>query len=219
MSGRRMGEQAVSEQAMSEQAMDVQSMNVQTMSGPFASQDRGDVVSRPVYGTLHADETGRSHVVIADRRAHEALARFVAQATDRCVDLATVVLLDDEQAQGGDQDARHLHEALAQADMGVRLYLLGPEHRIWPLARLARTIGLEGDAIRLWSAGRASRPVFCVHCRTRTTGCTRSVVRCPGCARALGVRDHFSRELGAYLGVQIDAETPGRVPAGEELAS
>ena len=40
---------------------------------------------------------------------------------------------------------------------------------------------------------------------------------CPGCGRALFVRDHFSRRLGAFQGVCIDAETPGEVPEPVEI--
>ena len=35
--------------------------------------------------------------------------------------------------------------------------------------------------------------------------------------RALFVRDHFSRRLGAFQGVCIDAETPGDVPEPVEI--
>ena len=40
---------------------------------------------------------------------------------------------------------------------------------------------------------------------------------CPGCGHALFVRDHFSRRLGAFQGVCIDAETPGDVPEPVEI--
>jgi len=35
----------------------------------------------------------------------------------------------------------------------------------------------------------------------------------------LEVRDHFSRRLGAYMGVRIDAEVPGEVPREEVFDS
>ena len=40
---------------------------------------------------------------------------------------------------------------------------------------------------------------------------------CPGCGRSLFVRDHFSRRLGAFQGVCVDAETPGDVPEAVEI--
>jgi ribosome maturation factor RimP len=42
-------------------------------------------------------------------------------------------------------------------------------------------------------------------------------VICAGCKRPLLVRDHFSRFLGAYVGVQINAEDPTEEPATKEL--
>jgi hypothetical protein len=59
--------------------------------------------------------------------------------------------------------------------------------------------------------------VFCNHCRTITEGVTTNVVACAGCNAALFVRDHFSKRLNAFAGVQVDAEAPGEIPAIEEL--
>jgi hypothetical protein len=33
------------------------------------------------------------------------------------------------------------------------------------------------------------------------------------------VRDHFSRRLAAFMGVIVDAEVPGEIPAAEALTS
>jgi hypothetical protein len=33
----------------------------------------------------------------------------------------------------------------------------------------------------------------------------------------LFVRDHFSRRLGAYMGLMVDAESPGELPEIEEI--
>ncbi|MFT3805261.1 MAG: dimethylamine monooxygenase subunit DmmA family protein [Burkholderiaceae bacterium] len=195
-------------------------MASQTMAGPQASDARDDVVSRPVYQSFRPDASGRTHVALADATARDALARFVDDASRAGQPLARVGVLDpagpDREADA-DAAARALRALLGDADMGTRLYLLGAERTVWPLARLARELGLMPEAIRVWSAGRARRPVYCVHCRTRMADCERTIVPCAGCGRALGVRDHFSRELGAYLGVRIDAEHPGRIPAAEAL--
>lgn len=50
-------------------------------------------------------------------------------------------------------------------------------------------------------------------------GVTTSIVTCTGCGAPLFVRDHFSRRLAAFMGVQVDAEVPGEVPEAEELYS
>ncbi len=196
-------------------------MASQTMAGPAASDNRDDVVSRPVYETLRPDASGRTHVALADAAARPALGRLIEAAASQGIAIARHRALDDGPGRGSDADASAdaLRESLADADMGVRLYLLGAEHTVWPLARLARDLGLMPEAIHVWSAGRTRRPVYCVHCRATMPDCALTVVQCEGCGRTLGVRDHFSRERGAYLGVRIDAERPGQVPAAEAFRS
>lgn len=110
-----------------------------------------------------------------------------------------------------------LQDLLAQADMGTRFYAVGPEDRVWTALRLAGRCGLGPNALHAQHLGRASRPVFCVHCRHTNHGVHQRITDCGGCGRALLVRDHFSRRLGAYMGVQVDAEVPGERPAPEEL--
>jgi hypothetical protein len=59
--------------------------------------------------------------------------------------------------------------------------------------------------------------VWCTHCHGFTEQVTTNVVPCAGCGRHLLVRDHFSRRLGAFMGVMVDAEAPGEIPAIEEV--
>ena len=40
---------------------------------------------------------------------------------------------------------------------------------------------------------------------------------CSGCGLSLLVRDHFSRRIGAFQGVCIDAEVPGTAPPPEAV--
>ena len=44
-----------------------------------------------------------------------------------------------------------------------------------------------------------------------------NIVTCTGCQRQLFVRDHFSRRLGAYMGLMVDAEEPGILPTIDEV--
>ena len=76
--------------------------------------------------------------------------------------------------------------------------------------------GLSAPEIHLTHVGSLRRRVICVHCRTVTEDVTTSIVVCLGCAAHLFVRDHFSRRLGGFQGVQVDAEVPGEVPAAEQ---
>ena len=74
------------------------------------------------------------------------------------------------------------------------------------------------DEMQLFAIGQPERRVSCVHCRTINPGVTTTLVTCAGCGVTLSVRDHFSRRLSAFLGVQADAETPGVLPAAEAFA-
>ena len=78
---------------------------------------------------------------------------------------------------------------------------------------------MEQRRIQQEVAGSLARTVYCVHCRLMNEGVTTTVHRCVRCGTSLTVRDHFSRPLGAYMGVSVDAETPGDVPEPEVLYS
>ncbi len=54
-------------------------------------------------------------------------------------------------------------------------------------------------------------------CKGFTENVTTSPVRCSHCGLNFCVRDHYSRRLGAFQGVCIDAEVPGEAPAPEEI--
>ena len=101
--------------------------------------------------------------------------------------------------------------------MGFRLYAIGTEPFLWTVSNLAQEAGLTREEVRLFARGSAARRVFCNHCRTITPGVTTNIVLCSGCGASLFVRDHFSRRLNAFAGVQVDAEVPGEVPPLEIL--
>ena len=109
-----------------------------------------------------------------------------------------------------------LRRTLAKARMGLRLYVAGPETFLWMVTNLAYGFGVAREQVRRELIGSAARRVYCVHCRTIFDGARTSLEACPGCGRTLLVRDHFSRALGAYMGVQADAEEPGALPGEVE---
>jgi dimethylamine monooxygenase subunit C len=55
--------------------------------------------------------------------------------------------------------------------------------------------------------------VQCVHCKGVTEDVATDPFQCSHCGLHLFVRDHYSRRLAAFQGVNIDAEDPGLVPA------
>jgi predicted RNA-binding Zn-ribbon protein involved in translation (DUF1610 family) len=101
--------------------------------------------------------------------------------------------------------------------MGLRLYLAGSERFLWRASAIATTAGLCADEIRREHVGSQARAVYCVHCKIIEPHVTTNILICPGCARTLMVRDHYSARLAAYMGFQVDAEAPGAIPVIETL--
>ncbi|PAU80540.1 hypothetical protein CK501_08870 [Halovibrio salipaludis] len=113
-----------------------------------------------------------------------------------------------------------LGDYLADSGMGVRLYVAGSEAFLWRVVATARDgVGISEAAIQMERCGPPARPVCCIHCKTTDPAVSTTVYQCPGCGLNLFVRDHFSRRLGVYQGVCVDAEAPGDVPEPEELDS
>jgi hypothetical protein len=110
-----------------------------------------------------------------------------------------------------------LDQRLAGETMGFRLYAVGSETFLAEVAAHGAAAGLSRAEMNLAHAGSLERRVYCVHCRTMTDGVTDSIFACTGCGAALFVRDHFSRRLSAFMGVQADAEAPGDAPPAERL--
>lgn len=161
------------------------------------------IKSQPVYPPLAWDADGRRHLLVAAQDDAELLTLLAALGPcpgplRRCT-----------------PDA--LADALARETMGLRLYLVGDESLLWQATRVAYAAGLGDDVIRRHRLGTLARPVWCVHCQTMHTGVRTNLVRCDGCGRHLFVRDHFSRHVGAYMGVMVDAEVPGERPPTETL--
>ncbi|MDN7183378.1 hypothetical protein M0D69_36305 [Caballeronia sp. SEWSISQ10-4 2] len=105
----------------------------------------------------------------------------------------------------------------SQARMGLRLCVIGSEPFLWQASAIASRYGMTTDAMQLELAGKPSRNVYCIHCRHTIRDTGTNLVTCPSCGKTLAVRAHFSRRLGAYIGVQADAEEPGVLPPVEEL--
>ena len=110
-----------------------------------------------------------------------------------------------------------LDRALQGAAMGLQAFLAGSEGLIGQAQAQLLAAGLPLGAIQSEHRGTAARRMQCVHCKTIAENVTVDPYTCPGCGRALFVRDHFSRRLGAFQGVCIDAETPGDVPEPVEI--
>jgi hypothetical protein len=100
--------------------------------------------------------------------------------------------------------------------MGTRLYVAGTEGFIGQALQVAMELGVDPASVLTEHCGSLARRVQCVHCKGITENVTANPVSCSRCGLALFVRDHYSRRIGAFQGVNIDAEAPGTAPAPEE---
>ncbi|UIJ82645.1 dimethylamine monooxygenase subunit DmmA family protein [Rhizobium leguminosarum] len=110
-----------------------------------------------------------------------------------------------------------LKGSLATAHMGTRLYLSGTEGFIGQAMLVALDYGMDHASVITEHRGSLARRVQCVHCKGITDDVTTSPFTCSHCGLTLLVRDHYSRRLAAFQGVNIDAEEPGSAPDPEEL--
>ncbi|ASD20404.1 dimethylamine monooxygenase subunit DmmA family protein [Pseudomonas aeruginosa] len=101
-----------------------------------------------------------------------------------------------------------LLECLDGANAGLQLFLCGDENYLWPLHTLARQAGMRPDEIHLLHQGEVHRTIYCVHCTTLQSTGPADQHGCRHCGIRLEVRRHFSRRLGAYLGVCANADHP-----------
>lgn len=191
--------------------------------------DQG-IKSRPKYQAIAPDPAGRHHLMVVDGAEvpKEALAEGVDPSAFEVWTVARKSALPAspamDEAAGAQRPFRSvahlfsaLEERLARETMGLRFYAAGPEPFLWNACGIAGKAGLGPQEMQFAQVGAKARRIFCVHCRQVMEGVTTSIVPCAGCGAPLFVRDHFSRRLAAFMGVQIDAEVPGEVPEAEEL--
>ena len=197
------------------------------------------IKSKPVYKPLHADPGGRYHVMLGLGVGREPLQRILTElggedpAALARTEILYVPATGDTTPSAGQfaaqtvqsvrlfAGARELLGAfrtlLEGARMGTRLYVAGPESFIGTVMQLALEFNLNQDEIRAEECGSLARRVHCVHCRVVTEDVKTNIVTCSGCGLNLLVRDHYSRRLGAYMGVMVDAEAPGELPEIREV--
>ena len=198
-------------------------MNLTTVSNP--------ILSRPRYGVL-AVRQGSGHLMVADGDGAGAIVDLalnpaVLAAThiiyvpgDNGVDRAAEL-----QALGAGQFIRcptfqtalpRLQKVLADAHMGLQIYASGTEGLMGQVQREVVAAGLPHTALQMEHRGSLARRVQCVHCKGITENVSLDPFQCSHCGLNLLVRDHYSRRIAAFQGVNIDAEDPGSVPASVE---
>ena len=193
------------------------------------------IKSRPTYGVLEP-RVGTRHLVIADGEGAGAVGDLLSKAGDRAAMLAATHIIytpglngsDDSgvlEALGAAQFYRaptiptllpRLAQVLANARMGTQFYLSGTESLIGQAERDIMATGFPHKDIQKEHRGSTARRVQCVHCKGITEKVLTDPFQCSHCGLHLFVRDHYSRRLAAFQGVNIDAEEPGKVPAAVE---
>jgi len=194
------------------------------------------IKSRPVYGGLTVDQNARRHVFVLEGEGALALTDEAARVGNDFLPAADILYV-----AAGSSAAEHgealvalgpdsfwqaptipvllnrLNVMLSRAHMGTRLYIAGTEGFIGQVMQLAQDHGIDHLSVRCEHRGSTARRVQCVHCKGITENVIASPYDCTNCGLSLLVRDHYSRRIGAFQGVNIDAEEPGTAPQPEEL--
>ena len=192
------------------------------------------IKTKPAYSNLSWVKNATRHIVVAEGAGGLAIIRMYQEQPPAQPVSVHYVVTDESRHYAQaiikvmQVESLHIHtnvdEAipvlgaeLSSAYMGLRLYLAGSEHMMWQAAKTAYEHGLSYQEMQLEQAGTLARPVYCVHCKAITPHATTNIAACVGCGKMLFVRDHFSRQLGAYMGFMIDAENPGELPEIAEV--
>lgn len=190
------------------------------------------IKSRPVYGVLDL-RPGVLHLIVAEGEGAGAVVDLLAKAPDRTALLAVMHILytpgpngtdqcDALQALGAAQFFRaptiptllpRLAKILTDVRMGTQFYLTGTEGLMGQAEREIMATGFPFADIQKEHRGSTVRRVQCVHCKGITENVATDPFPCSHCGLHLFVRDHYSRRIAAFQGVNIDAEDPGQVPA------
>jgi predicted RNA-binding Zn-ribbon protein involved in translation (DUF1610 family) len=194
------------------------------------------IKSRPVYRGITIDPNARRHILALQAEGAEALLDQATALTPEILSRMEILFVAGA-ARGKDHDKAlaalgadvfwqaptvetllfRLGGSLDKANMGTRLYIAGTEGFIGRCMQLALDRGMDFQSIPTEHRGSEARRVQCVHCKGITENVTTSPFACSHCGLTLLVRDHYSRRLGAFQGVNVDAEEPGTAPEPEEL--
>lgn len=194
------------------------------------------IKSRPVYKGLVLQPHARRHIFALEGEGALALLDQRAGLDGPILSRSEILYAPGgSQGRGHDQDLLglgakacwaaptvptllfRLNGTLATARMGTRLYIAGTEGFIGQAMAVALDHGMDYASVLTEHRGSLARRVQCVHCKGITEDVTTSVFPCSHCGLALLVRDHYSRRLAAFQGVNVDAEEPGSAPAPEEV--
>lgn len=191
--------------------------------------------SKPTYESLVWKQAATAHLVLVEGSAGGLAAIKLFQQMQPA-QLTTVILVKDKISdvdhtaalkklvpddffvfENTAEAMEALKDFLPKALMGLSIYVAGSEKFMWLIAEISAGFGVEDTDIAKEITGTLARSVYCVHCKAITHDVHTNIKKCSGCGKFLFVRDHFSRLLGAYMGLMVDAESPGELPEIEEI--
>ena len=194
------------------------------------------IKSRPVYGQLALDSYAKRNLIAAEGEGALAVLDCLAGASADMLACTTILY-----ASGGSAGQNHMeqlsmlgadfcHEfptiptllfrlngVLSTATMGMRLYASGTEGFIGQVIQMSIAHAIDHHSIVTEHRGSLARRVQCTHCKGIVEDVTTNIATCVHCGVNLLVRDHYSRRLGAFMGVSADAEEAGSMPARAEV--
>ncbi len=193
------------------------------------------IISRPVYAPL-VPRPGAFHLIVADGEGAEAVAAMISKAPDAPAMLSRCHVFYTAGPNGANQweviqglGARQAQQAasvptllfrlarvLLDLPMGTQVYLAGTEGLMGQAERDVMATGFPHGDIQKEHRGSTVRRVQCVHCKGITENVRTDPFQCSHCGLHLFVRDHYSRRIAAFQGVNIDAEDKGVIPAAVE---
>ncbi|WP_095088233.1 dimethylamine monooxygenase subunit DmmA family protein [Mesorhizobium sophorae] len=191
------------------------------------------IISRPVYGTL-SPQPGKHHLFVADAEGALAIGEMAERTPPGFFDGAEIVFIPGpdrkhvaalealkpaqfHEAPSFASLLPRLRQTLANAHMGLRLYLSGTEGLIGQAMQAALEAGIDHTSIQTEHRGSLARRMQCVHCKGITENVTTQPATCAHCGLLLLVRDHYSRRIAAFQGVCINAEDRSEIPPMEEI--
>lgn len=193
------------------------------------------MLSRPAYGTLTPTEAN-AHLFVVDDTAGAVLVDMAKQVSKEFWSKTEILYINSNPGSKSDYSQQlqalgsprlyigpsidaaqgRLKNSLASAKMGVQIYISGSEQLLNVTESTAMAAGYDHRSIQTQQHGSLARRVQCVHCKGITPNVTTQPANCSHCGLLLLVRDHYSRRVAAFQGVNINAEDPTDIPTQVE---
>jgi len=202
----------------------------------MSESDDSAILSRPRYGTL-SPANAQYHLFVADDSGGEVIASLANRAPAGFFDNAEIIYVDTQTDVNSNTLQKvnalgcprlyigptinaalpRLKASLNKIRMGTQVYVCGSESLLGLATMTAMEAGLDHQALQTEHRGSCARRMQCVHCKGITGNVTTQPATCEHCGLLLLVRDHYSRRVAAFQGVNINAEDPSDVPVKEEI--